>query len=66
MKKLNKALLNKETELIMYLYDGFLFDYSSFDGEFLLDEIFNILSDSRKFKTKRFEGENFGKMAKID
>ena len=66
MDKLNKLLEKYETKLIMYLYDGFLFDCKLSDGKKLFYEIKEIMEESGKFKTKQYVGKNFGNIKKID
>lgn len=66
IKKINKLLENYDTKLIMYLYDGFLFDYKKSDGKDLLFKIKNILIENGNFKTKQYIGKNFGELTKID
>lgn len=43
LTKLNEYLKDKETKVILYTYDSFLFDYSPNDGREILKEIKNIL-----------------------
>lgn len=43
LTKLNEFLKNKETKVILYTYDSFLFDYSPNDGRDILREIKQIL-----------------------
>jgi len=66
VEKINKILQPHKTCLIMYLYDGFLFDYCLSDGKLLFDEIKTLLEDNGQFKTKQYMGKNFDKMSKID
>ena len=66
MDKLNTLLEKYDTKLIMYLYDGFLFDCHKSDGKKLFLEIKEIMEDSGKFKTKQYVGKNFGNLQKID
>lgn len=64
--KLNKLLENYNTKLIMYLYDGFLFDYHKSDGKELFLKIKEVMEENRKFKTKQYGGKNFGNLQKIE
>lgn len=63
--RINKLLEYKDTKLIMYLYDGFLFDYNKNDGKDLFLNIKNIMEDNGKFKTKQYAGKNFNNLNKI-
>ena len=41
--ELQKYLIDKETDLVLYGYDSFLFDFSKHDGVEILTNIKNIL-----------------------
>jgi hypothetical protein len=66
IEKIHKILDSYKTCLIMYLYDGFLLDYSLSDGKQLFYDIKTVLEDNGKFKTKQYIGKNFDKMTKIE
>jgi hypothetical protein len=66
INKLNNLLSDHSTKLIMYLYDGFLFDYCLDDDKKLYKQIKDMLRESDKFKTKQYVGKNFDKMKKIE
>jgi len=57
-------LLNKDTKLVLYGYDSFLFDFSKQDGVETLKEIKNILEENKHF-TKSKMGLNYGEMIDI-
>jgi len=57
-------LLDKNTKLVLYGYDSFLFDFSKRDGVETLTEIKNILEENKHF-TKSKMGLNYGEMLDI-
>jgi len=59
-----KYLKNKNTKLVLYGYDSFLFDFSQQDGVQTLTEIKNILEEGKHF-TKSKMGLNYGEMQDI-
>ena len=59
-----KYLKNKNTKLVLYGYDSFLFDFSQQDGVQTLTEIKNILEEGKHF-TKSKMGLNYGEMKDI-
>ena len=59
-----KYLTNKNTKLVLYGYDSFLFDFSQQDGVQTLTEIKNILEEGKHF-TKSKMGLNYGEMKDI-
>ena len=59
-----KYLKNKNTKLVLYGYDSFLFDFSQQDGVQTLTEIKNILEEKKHF-TKSKMGLNYGEMKDI-
>lgn len=56
MEKLNEYLREYETNLILYIYDSFLFDVSSSDGREVIDGLREILS---VFPTKVYFGDTY-------
>ena len=62
--ELQKYLYDKKTELILYGYDSFLFDFSKHDGVETLKEIKEIL-ERNKHLTKAKAGSNLGKLQSI-
>lgn len=61
---LNKYLEDKKSKLILYLYDGFLFDVHPDEHDELDNNISNIISDD-KFSYVKYIGNNFQNMQKI-
>jgi len=47
--ELKQYLLNKDTKLVLYGYDSFLFDFSKIDGVNILKEIKSILERNGHF-----------------
>lgn len=64
IKKLLKLLKDKKTKLILYYYDGFVFDYNIQDGKILLNDIRDIIFNN-KFNYKEYYGKSFGNLQKI-
>ena len=62
--ELNKYLKNKKTNLILYGYDSFLFDFSKNDGVSTLSEIKTILEKSN-YLTKIKMGYTYSKLDNI-
>ncbi len=61
---IHNYLLDKNTKLVLYGYDSFLFDFSKQDGVETLTEIKKILEDGKHF-TKSQMGLNYGMMKDI-
>ena len=61
LNKLHQYLLTRETNIVHYNYDSFLFDYSKADGVETIHEIKKILEQSG-FITKTKVGNNYGDM----
>ena len=57
-------LLDKDTKLVLYGYDSFLFDFSEQDGVETLKEIKSILEEGKHY-TKSKMGLNYGEMRDI-
>ena len=57
-------LLNKNTKLVLYGYDSFLFDFSQQDGVETLKDIKSILEENKHY-TKSKMGLNYGEMQDI-
>ena len=57
-------LFNKNTKLVLYGYDSFLFDFSKQDGVETLKDIKSILEEGKHF-TKSKMGLNYGEMKDI-
>ena len=62
--KVQDYLLNKNTKLVLYGYDSFLFDFSQQDGVETLKDIKSILEEGKHF-TKSKMGLNYGEMQDI-
>jgi hypothetical protein len=62
--KVQDYLLNKNTKLVLYGYDSFLFDFSQQDGVETLKDIKSILEEEKHF-TKSKMGLNYGEMQDI-
>jgi len=62
LKEIHNYLLNKGTDIVLYNYDSFLFDYSKKDGKKLLKDIKRILEDDG-FVVKMKTGKNYGEMS---
>ena len=62
--KVQDYLLNKNTKLVLYGYDSFLFDFSNQDGVETLKYIKSILEEGKHF-TKSKMGLNYGEMQDI-
>ena len=58
IKTIQDYLENKQTKLVLYIYDAFVFDYSRKDGSEVLDDLQTILSD--KFPIKVKMGRHYG------
>jgi len=54
-----------KSKLILYLYDGFLFDIHSDDNNILF-EIKQILQRNGKYPVKTYKGKDFQNMLKIE
>jgi hypothetical protein len=64
INELHILLEDKETKLVMYNYDSFLFDYSKKDGKKLLEDIQNILEQDG-FNTSCSYGNNYQDLTKL-
>ena len=62
--ELQQYLLGKETKLILYNYDSFLFDFAKQDGATILTDIKNIL-ERNGHMTKYKAGLSYGEMKDI-
>ena len=58
IKTIQDYLKNKQTKLVLYIYDAFVFDVSKSDGKQTLIDLQNILSD--KFPIKLKVGQHYG------
>ena len=56
--KINEFLKNKKTKFILYIYDGFVFDYSPDDGTSVFKELTEIFEDG-KYRIKMTLGKNY-------
>ncbi len=65
MYKLNEFLENKNTKLIMYMYDAFIFDVDERDGKNIKSEL-DLIIRNNKFRTKAKQGNSFGELIEID
>ncbi len=64
VEKINEIqdyLEDKQTKLVLYIYDAFIFDVSKEDGKQTLIDLENILSD--KFPIKLKVGEHYGALS---
>jgi hypothetical protein len=64
LRDLHSLLEGKHTQLIMYNYDSFLFDYSKKDGKRLLTDIQNILEQDN-YTISCSYGNNYDEMNKL-
>mgnify|MGYP001345628382 CR=1 FL=1 len=62
--KVNRYLSNKKTDLVLYGYDSFLFDFHKNDGVDTLKDIKNILEDN-KYPTKIKIGDIYSSMVDV-
>ena len=62
--KVQDYLYNKNTKLVLYGYDSFLFDFSQQDGVETLKDIKSILEEGKHY-TKSKMGLNYGEMKDI-
>ena len=62
--KIQDYLYNKNTKLVLYGYDSFLFDFSQQDGVETLKDIKSILEENKHY-TKAKMGFNYGEMKDI-
>ena len=62
LKEIHNYLLDKGTDIVLYNYDSFLFDYSKDDGKELLSDIKRILENDG-FVVKMKIGKNYGEMS---
>ena len=62
--RINNLLGEKDTKMILYTYDSFLFDFNMSDGVKALKQIKNVLEDSM-FPVKVKAGVNYHKMKDI-
>ena len=65
MYKLNEFLEKKKTNLIMYMYDAFIFDVDESDGKDIKKKL-DLIIRNNKFRTKAKQGESFGMLVEID
>ena len=61
IKKIQDYLENKQTRLVLYIYDAFIFDVSKQDGKQTLIDLQNILND--KFPVKLKIGKHYGALS---
>ena len=59
--ELQRYLLDKKTDLVLYGYDSFLFDFSKQDGEHILYNVKNIL-ERNGHPVKLKQGYNYQEM----
>jgi len=62
--KLDNYMKDKKSKLIMYLYDGFLFDMYPDEFDNIYQDILNIVSDN-KFPYTKYLGKNFQNIKKF-
>ena len=67
IRKLHELLETKNTNLILYGYDSFIFDFDISDGIELLRELRKIIEthNNNKFSSKIKAGKNYGNMKNI-
>ena len=61
---IKEYLKDKDTKLVLYNYDSFLFDYCQKDGKNILNEIKNII-ENNKFPTKVKAGKNYNSLVDV-
>ena len=61
MKIIQDYLKDKQTRLVLYIYDAFIFDVFKSDGKQTLIDLQNILSD--KFPIKIKTGRHYGALS---
>lgn len=64
LEKINKLLIFAESNLVLYTYDSFLFDYDKADGKELLEDIQHIL-EIDNYKTSIKYGKNYGSLRNL-
>jgi hypothetical protein len=57
VKELDEYLTDKKTNLVLYVYDSFLFDFDKADGKDVLHKVKEIVS--RKYPVKIKTGSNY-------
>ena len=65
MEKINNLLKTKNSKLILYLYDAFIFDIDINDGKDLVFEIKSIMEDNGLYKLKTYFGKDLHNMKKM-
>lgn len=65
MSELIPFLKGKQSKLILYSYDSFLFDFKLTDGLDFLTDVKEILEQNRVFPTKSSKGLNYHEMEDI-
>jgi hypothetical protein len=63
--ELQDYLRDKKTKLVMYQYDGFLFDFDPMDGKEVLSKIRDIMMMGKTFPLKIKAGKNFQDLVEI-
>jgi len=63
--ELQAYLMDKKTKLVLYQYDGFLFDYAPSDGKGVLVEIRRIMEMNHTLPLSIKVGKNFQEMIEI-
>ena len=61
MKIIQDYLKTKQTRLVLYIYDAFIFDVAKSDGKETLSDLQSILSD--KFPVKIKTGPHYGALS---
>ena len=61
MKIIQDYLKDKQTRLVLYIYDAFVFDVAKSDGKQILSDLQSILSD--KFPVKIKTGTYYGALS---
>ena len=61
---IKEYLKDKDTKLVLYSYDSFLFDYSQKDGKHILKELKNII-ENNKFPTKIKAGKTYNSLVNV-
>ena len=62
LNELNEYMSERDSKLILYTYDSFLFDFNLDEGKDKILELKNIISENGKYPVKIKAGINYGVM----
>ncbi len=65
INQLHEYLVDKTTELVMYSYDSFLFDYSNHDEPEIIQDLKNILEDGNRYPVSLSQGKNYATLKRF-